>query len=435
MKKFSILLMTFVLFISCYNQSNTKDATYLKKDSTTSFSLEKKSLLDTISNNQSILPNDTIKKRGIISENAKNIQKKLPTNNTKNGEQYSLIENPSKTIKLKIDEVTTIATAYIQYDDKTNKLYMLSENTNILNVFNLNEKKIIKKIKFKNEGPNSVGLISGFYYKNKDTIFVFSLWQNRIYLCDENAKIKNKYDLPDWKDSHFPVSIVKRFNKLYYVNNKLYFSGDYAPILKEKNNINPLVEYDISTKKAIHIGEVPVRLGYKNWGNLTSTYIGFATPNSIVFGCNILDSLVIYNTRTKKINEFAVKSKFFTVKDIHPFSNSPNIKAKDYIERAKHQLSQPYYIGVLYDKYRKLYYVFVRYKSSYKNFISGKVQRTGIIILNNKFNKLGETIFTRVGMSNSFITKDGLYIINENAYNEIDDNYFQFDCFQLNKID
>ena len=119
----------------------------------------------------------------------------------------------------------------------------------------------------------------------------------------------------------------------------------------------------------------------------------------------------------------------------------PMFKNNKHITFEERQLKFPDYSKIMYDKFRKVYYRFafpgneysnepnLRQKAIYRPYFS-------IIILDENFNILGETVVTRNTFHerSSFINKDGLYISESHVLNpNFDENKLFFRLFTLEK--
>ena len=55
-------------------------------------------------------------------------------------------------------------------------------NDHTLYIYDLNNKKLHKKITYELEGPNGIGKLFGFYYHNKDSIFITNRLGHKMFL-------------------------------------------------------------------------------------------------------------------------------------------------------------------------------------------------------------------------------------------------------------
>lgn len=92
-----------------------------------------------------------------------------------------------------------------------------------LDVFSLDSKQAVRAIEFESEGPNGVkGYIDGFFYHNRDSIFLLSIDANQVYLMNDQARLVDLYDfndlaLPDGFDDYDVYADEGLQNGPYYV--------------------------------------------------------------------------------------------------------------------------------------------------------------------------------------------------------------------------
>ena len=98
------------------------------------------------------------------------------------------------------------------------------------------------------------------------------------------------------------------------------------------------------------------------------------------------------------------------------------------------------YGNLMYDKYRNVYYRFAEMPcelakdETHYDTHAPKAREFSVIILNDKFDIIGETKFpgNKYFYRMSFVGKDGLYISENNLANpEFDENKLVFSCFKL----
>ncbi len=121
-------------------------------------------------------------------------------------------------IKLPVDETTpNVSMGLTTYEH-----YLLNVNmrNNSLQLYDLEQSQLIKKIKFEMEGPDGVGDILGTYFHNLDSIFLFSQVLPQIVLTDTSGKVKQviKYTQPD----EYATAFV---HNSYYLSPPLLIDG------------------------------------------------------------------------------------------------------------------------------------------------------------------------------------------------------------------
>ncbi len=335
-----------------------------------------------------------------------------------------------QSITLHLDSSAFFSSAYLEYDLSENKLYFLNEQSNLIRVYNVSTGKQIETIQYAFTGPDGVGEVWGFHYHSQDSIFVFGKFKFTIYLTDSRGKVLNKYVLTgEDTPGYFPTPVVHGLQQLFFIDNKLYFTGNYARQRKEGKYILPLFQYDISSKKLSHIGIAPQKVHEGFWESIDKVFLDRMGANKLIISNYISDSIFVYDIHSGKTDKHLAKSKYFSEQDIKPFSSSAENRAKDYLERAKYHLGTPKYHAALYDPVNKLIYRYVLYQHDYKKFLSGEPVKAGIMVFDEAFNKLGEFFLpSGYDFTMSFVGPKGLYMANKKAY-QANDNYLRFDLF------
>ncbi|GHT70444.1 hypothetical protein AGMMS50239_38830 [Bacteroidia bacterium] len=117
-------------------------------------------------------------------------------------------------------------------------------------------------------------------------------------------------------------------------------------------------------------------------------------------------------------------------------------KLDDMFAGAKEDYGTPCYGNMIYDKYRNIYYRLAYPKVEledgvdYISLTSQGRKKFSIIILDEKFNIIGETLFPEYTYNSTvlFVHQDGLYICNNHPKNpEFNEDILSFQCFELTK--
>ena len=173
---------------------------------------------------------------------------------------------------------------------------------------------------------------------------------------------------------------------------------------------------DVESGEYKYIWDIPEAYYNYNWGGLgmRSQYNDVVLEkNLIVVSYPISDDLYVYNIKTKTLQLKSAKSTLFS--KVTPFKKDKKwfgaLAKMDYLKYFYENYS---YEAILYDKYRKLYYRFVRIANNKVDFGDTKTLMNfySIIILNDNFKKVGEYKFEKVNFQSShfFVSEKGLYI-------------------------
>ncbi len=353
-----------------------------------------------------------------------------------------ILQYPKKILKkgeltIPLSPETTFYCNQIQYyEEKNTKLLItLPLSSNTINIYDLskNKNKQIKKISIPLEGPNSVGgEIGGFYYKNKDSIFILSKFSFKAGLINLDGEILNTYQILEKYLPQHTAPNITTFSPMYYIKGKLYLSGS-IPSMKINNKYNGFfISYDIKKDKTEFIDFYPNNINSGFWESYIKLFYDYSDTNK-TFYLSYTNSDSIFIISPEKRSKKLLKDNDINVKEIQPFSNSHKIKANDYVERAKYSMSMPRYWGVKINNKNGYIYRFSVKKNSYSNFIKGKFPNVSVVIADDNFNILAKKTFsppTKYQTDMCFVTDKGIYVANKEKYEDNDD-FLTFDLFGI----
>lgn len=117
---------------------------------------------------------------------------------------------------------------YLDYQtiekNDTHFLVGINSRDHALDVINLTTKQSETQIFFQSEGPDGIeGAIDGFFYHNKDTIFILSIDENSIHLMNDRAQKIDEFNfnqlaLPDGFSNYDVYPDQGLMNGPYYNN-------------------------------------------------------------------------------------------------------------------------------------------------------------------------------------------------------------------------
>ncbi len=231
---------------------------------------------------------------------------------------------------------------------------------NSLDLYNISDKKFVKRIMLDERGPNSITALKSIFIHNLDSIFINDA--NSLVVIDTAGIIKRKINSPEkelFKNNKLPFGIItstlnfnitflnKRKTVLFYFAPRefKYFSSKYimTPFLGEisLNNSNP------------RISLLPVK--YSNY-YLSGENIGFGTefqPNIsvykdlLIYNFPIESNIYTYNFCTGDIRKFGAKSSFSENLG-EPFQGEQ--------DESMHLLKNVIFLKTIYDPYKNLFY-------------------------------------------------------------------------------
>jgi len=317
---------------------------------------------------------------------------------------------------------------YWQFIKTKNISYLIDTDIPLNNLFiyDLQHKKW-QTLNFTQEGPNGIGIGTGFYYYNKDSIFIVSGYQNKIFLFNKNIQKIKEYKIPKSFDINL-YTIRKGF-----INNSKLFIPFTSFIKKDKRytkNSKLLLKIDINTGNTTPLIKYPNSMLNKKWNTELLQMSYLIEKDTIYSSFCALDSIFLYDLKGKLICKKYAKSKYLD--HIEPLSN--NVDSNSY--KAKNKLYQNgFYGGLISDTkyfYRLAYHL-------PKNFTKKNITRKNLILSVLIFNKnlefLNEIILKKGGGYYHFITEKGLTVsANPNFTENLTEGKRKFYTYKFEKI-
>ncbi|MGJ3235367.1 DUF4221 family protein [Marivirga sp.] len=332
-------------------------------------------------------------------------------------------------VKIPIDNNTSFSPFTMQYLGEGNLDLLAVSNTytNSIDLYDLNNRKLFKKISINDSNRQYLDNFHGFYFSDPNTLMVYkrmsiasilSISLNDNFEPTEKKTItaKNAYN-----GSTFLNHASMTASPSIYSDNKFHFT--ILPLgMHERFGLDMEREpvemiYDINMDSA-YFYNVPWPEVYNTNNFESPTNISFRTKghnNHFVYSWPASDSLVVRkpNGKYMKVN---AKSKYF---DESPYYDNRSLKNGQNIS----QLESNYYVKVLYDPFRKLYYRLGRIGLNNVGKMDNPThykQEITITILNEDFKIIDDVRLpgNQYLIKDTFIGKEGLYISNHNAFNE-----------------
>lgn len=321
-------------------------------------------------------------------------------------------------------------------------LGMYSRNLHSIALWDFDNRTQKYRIQFKRDGENGINRLNGFYFKNLDSIYVMPTYFKFVVLMNSKGQILKKYNFSDG---------IKNTTEL----DKIDFVGDYNVPMQVISNKLLLGTTPYENSISPNFGKMPLGFTYDLKSGVVNTH--FMTFSEIYkektlgffhgqyysdLGLNNRDILVSFpadekiyvrDINGKLLSEYEAKSDFFSM-NLNPLTKSSQEIFEQYF------LANPSYGKILADPYRKVYYRFAFQKYDNPNKVltgmMSSFKPCTIIILNDKFQKIGETALplNRHFITNVFVGEKGLYISNahpENPNNQ--ENKLSFTCYSLVK--
>lgn len=345
-------------------------------------------------------------------------------------------------IHLELDSFTAPMINALQEwsNSNTHLLIYLNEETGNLYINDLVTNKIIRKIRVKDSLQTHNKMYQGFYYHNKDSIFLIS-FKPKITLINDSGTIIRDYEISE-------LNSKEKFSK--YFLRGLYSSTALASYLADSTlYIGSVVvgntknqRKKIQIKLNVHSGEIAS--GNVVFPEIYSKY-DFGSINYEIYsvGANKQNNLLIYSfpayqnlivnpLLTDSVFDIPAESRYilsFTEYDIDDYKTAKSSPKFEYF------MTTPCYGGIYYDKYRDVYYRLALLPVAERNVNyeekNAPYKQLSVMILDKDFKSLGETKLdaNQYQMFSAFVSKDGFNIQNRT----LSDTTLDFTTFILSK--
>ena len=324
----------------------------------------------------------------------------------------------------------------IYVDDSSSFFYGVHDNK--LHLFDLKKQKLLKKVEYLTKNPKGVGKIGEAFVHNFDSIFLYMPYMSKLMLSDTTGSVLAEWEVDTDKLDNFDgLEIGEEGNHFYYDNRTksciLYYYSIYDPYEDVRFFKEPFkISYSLTNSKiAFVFGVYPDDFVNEDYffGDLNEDII--FTANEDNYFLSYLGSHLtkrIDPVNNKVIENLYLKSQFLSpdfelIKKTYEFQQLLNIYN-----------SAGYYINLIYDKYRKVYYKVVKHKQPLKN-AQGKINQKlqsewSIMVLNEQMEIKGESLFP--GSKYNFdiikVIPEGILISRDNEYSDQNiEGVLQFD--------
>ena len=365
---------------------------------------------------------------------------------TKSNEiNYDKTLSSYKQIILPVDEKTDFLSKSIFQFEENGKEFLYFENsqnsTYDIVIFDLDNQKIEKRIPIHPEGPNGVpSLLGSKPYPDSNTILAFQHLAFRISLLNGKGEVLRNYQLNP--KGRFVRVILSTFSYMptFTRDSVLYFA---QRVRDQKRAVKDFTKIPLFASMDLKTGEI-------GWPSLyfpatfDGNYTDIKGDESFAHDYNEKDNRLVCSFikyDSIMVTDDLQHVKWYNAKSKYLKSMKPNVNnhTNDVNALIRNDESSKYG-HIMYDKYRDVYYRFAEMpcelakdETPYDN-QAPKAREFSVIILNDKFEIIGETKFpgSKYFYKMSFVGKDGLYISENNLANpEFDENKLVFSCFKL----
>ena len=335
--------------------------------------------------------------------------------------------------------------SYVKYNpfylwtfEENGKRYLsfLNYGTTQLYFYDFDTEKFLSKVTLEQEGPDGVGMLSGYYIKDFNHIYVSSYIYQGIIRVDTTGVIVQK--IP-YRKTGSGYKIISSYNasshpylppifigdKMYITqqNNERFCPAEKTPIsvaidtIQKKYTSLPLT-FSILTEKQVK----------SNGDRFSRDYDG----KNFIYSFYVDEDILVTSIDHAEVKRIKAKSKYI---------NTPDEKLDFESESAPIKvLTLARYGDLIYDPYREVYYRFAYPKTELDDKINwmGKSvygrKKFSVIILDKDFQIIGETLFPEAIYNPyaSFVSKEGLYISRDYQINyDQSEDFMTFELFKL----
>lgn len=330
---------------------------------------------------------------------------------------FTLSQNNIKEFSL--DSVTINLINYIQYIDidSINCLSILNEYNNSIYFFDYESSDFSHQIQCK-KSNDVAGNIRGFYYLNKDSIFVYSYASGFLYCMNSEADVFIKHRLAKIVNSNkmiYPYSYATTFAPLKEYDSKIITIGLVTGESSLETGENrPVVSiFDLENKLNSYVINYPEPYVTYNWGGGLTYRLAYydLCPESIIVSFPASHNLLKYSLLTGEQTNYYAGSLAIEYMKSFPYSKDTPI---DEEKAWEWYMNNPSYEGVLYDKYLDRYYRIARLPvTEFNKDEIGNSKPVVIVILDKNLQYIGEVSLPtdiRFFPTNCFVSRDGFNI-------------------------
>lgn len=333
---------------------------------------------------------------GVFSVSGDNTNKSRDRKHTHKLEEFSTISFP-------LDSKMSASTISIEYNE-TNDFLSFRYRKNLY-FYAYSSQEFLWKTVIPSTHPTI------YTYVNKDSIFANDYAKDLIVRFNKKGELLSLHRVrfPS-KHSGFPIA---KTSSMVYIDGVIYFSGNRSGEYSNENskNRNVLNKIDLSTNKTESCLSYTEMYNKHNWGGglFRWTYSDCNDRNEFVVSLPAEHYIYVISSDMQQIRKHYAGSEFI--------SNIQHLKRSKLLpdsmeETTKHFVETDSYSNIIYDKYRNCYYRMVEQKIKYTS-MSGWQKGLSIIILNDKFEIIGETPLERCSPMfryGMFVTEKGLHI-------------------------
>lgn len=318
------------------------------------------------------------------------------------------------------------------YEQDSNLLF-LNEGSNVISIYNFSAQKTIHVDinKFINERKNisinSAGIV------DSNLLYLYSIDLHTIFFVDINQKLQDSLQLSfesDYSiDKQVPPPMISPTQRPLLYKNSIFTVGY---VIGEDPQISDSRKYVIretnKDQRRFYVNYPKEYVG-KNWGGIyyRMVYNCIVDDTTMCISFPATSTVAIFNVNTKNVVYKTVYPDLSRL--ILPYKEK-HTRTLDKVKIADHFFGQHSFRGIIYDRYRKLFYRFLLKPTDDKHLKLNHIgpQEKVILVYDSSFNYLGcKELDKTYSYYTYFVAKDGLYI--QRIKNPNDESKIHFDGF------
>jgi len=333
------------------------------------------------------------------------------------------------------------------YNDNSGKRYFsfLNKINSSVYFYNYDSLNLVKKLLIIDNSLSRTNNYQAFYIRNFDSIYVYNKANMNIQLINSNGVILKKISLIGNNNIRkipwfykFPQYNPQTAKPFIATSKELLFVGQYIMSVPDSliDRFRYLTHINLLSNKVSFSHLYPkILYGFNyNWDGqvFTEVYVDYVPDiNKLIFSFPVSHDLYLSDLNSNNYKRISGGS--IAAGTISSLKGKPLGVSNEAI--MNHFIKNDEYAAIKYDKYRKVYYRFLR-KAIPDATAQTQYQEKKIIviILDSNFDYLGETNIGKWqnwNIANTFVTKEGLNV--EYIPTSIDESKIILKVFTINK--
>lgn len=326
--------------------------------------------------------------------------------------------------KFPLDSISAPRIRYVQIldDGNNNKsLTFLNTYANAIYVYDYNTLGLKKIVKFSKKDKEGINVPLGYYIKNFDSIYIYNKTNNELALINDSGRVVSRISLINKQPFH-DLSWIYRYPQYYPsttapvvgAGQQLIFPGQYMLSLPDSiaGRFRFEAHVDLNNDSVRFFRQYPPALYgnnifWENEGLFTNVYSDVAPDNKMIYSFPVShDVFVADNDKEGYTSIYGGSNEAGAITSFEKKMPSEELQ----LRVCKTDL----YAAIRYDRYRKVYYRFLRKAMPEATYTSAfKDKPLSVVMFDEHFKYMGETIIgtcDNFNWENAFVTEEGLNI-------------------------